>query len=167
MIRSFDENFIKSIQFALQSARLDFDVLSIGMRVLNIPFVHQVQNITPTIITLPNTNNKDNKRIVYWTKKDDLNIEIVRSGIKNNLEKKYQQFFGQSIEASSDFITLITPKNHKPIFYTGRNKIPFVGNNFEIVFGNDTNSQKLAKLAMAVGIGEKNSFGFGMIRGVG
>ena len=52
--------------------------------------------------------------------------------------------------------------NEKPIVFNYK-KGKLFSNRFKIAFESDKNSQKLAKLALGVGILEKNTLGFGMV----
>ena len=86
------------------------------------------------------------------------------------LEKKYQDFYGESISSEQSFIQLLEIKNRVPqtIQTTKRDKksgkvssFRFFGNKFRIEPNEDEISQKLAFVALACGLGEKNSFGGG------
>jgi len=80
------------------------------------------------------------------------------------VEKKYQSFYGESIKSEGSFIQLLELKNRYPqsiYIKKGDRDIRFFGNKFRIVPNDDEVSQKLAFVAIACGLGEKNSFGGG------
>ena len=90
--------------------------------------------------------------------------------LHENAEKKYQSFFGESLHVNQNFIQLIEIKNKVPqnILITKEGKsIRFFGNKFRIVPNEDDVSQKLAFVALACGVGEKNSYGAGFMLGKG
>ena len=94
----------------------------------------------------------------------DGNILTLQKQLHDNLERKYQEFYGEALEAKQNFIQLLEIKNRVPqnIQITKDNKkIRFFGNKFRIVPHEDEISQKLAFLALGCGLGEKNSFGGG------
>ncbi|MCK4440354.1 MAG: CRISPR-associated protein Cas6, partial [Sulfurovaceae bacterium] len=84
--------------------------------------------------------------------------------LHDNLEKKYFDFYGEKLLPHQNFIQLLEIKNIKPqTIWTTKNgkSFRFFGNKFRIVPHEDEVSQKLAFVALACGLGEKNSFGGG------
>ena len=114
--------------------------------------------MTPTIISI---YDEEKDYIRYWIK-DEGSLDFVKKRIKDNLEKKYEQFYKEKIIAPDDFISMITIQNKKPIVYNYKRITPWT-NKFKILFASDDISQKLASLAFGVGILEKNSLGFGFL----
>lgn len=156
-ITSFDLQVLMDIFMALMAhEKRDFDVVSSDMKRFEPRFVEILESKTPAVMSLP---NKVDGKVRYWDITDG-DIMQLQKQIRDNLEKKYQQFFGKEIKAPEDFISMFEILNQKPIFvnYKG-GKI--IGNKFRLGINSDENSQRLAKLALAVGILEKNSLGCG------
>jgi len=83
-------------------------------------------------------------------------LEFLKKRIKNNLQKKYENYFEEKLDMKDKFIEYIEIINKKPIVYKYKD-FKVLGNKFNIKVGTSDESQKLAKLANAVGILEKNS----------
>ena len=76
--------------------------------------------------------------------------------IEDNLIKKYQDYYEETLELSENFIQGIEFKNYKPIGLKYKN-IRLIGNKFSILVSEDEISQKLAFTALGTGSLEKNS----------
>ena len=157
-LRSIDEDFIdiqsKNLRENINNPSLQ--VLQTQKKSINQFFITELYSATPTIIT---TNDG-----IFWTMQKDGNILTLQKQLHDNLERKYQEFYGEALEAKQNFIQLLEIKNRVPqnIQITKDNKkIRFFGNKFRIVPHEDEISQKLAFLALGCGLGEKNSFGGG------
>jgi len=157
-LRSIDEDFIdilsKNLRENINNPSLQ--VLQTQKKSINQFFITELYSATPTIIT---TNDN-----LFWTMQKDGDILTLQKQLHDNLEKKYQEFYGEALEAKQNFIQLLEIKNRVPqnIQITKDNKkIRFFGNKFRIVPHEDEISQKLAFLALGCGLGEKNSFGGG------
>jgi len=158
-LRSIDEQFIKKLSIVLKkSHKLDFKVIAIESLMKKYRYIESAFTLTPTVISV---EDEKTKRIKHWTKEDS-SLEFVKKQIKNNLEKKYLQFFNEKIVAPDDFINFISIQNKKPMMYNYKN-IKIFSNKFKIIFASDELSQKLAFLGFGVGILEKNSLGFGFL----
>ncbi len=165
-IRSIDEKFINIFKESLKKVNLDeFSILATELKEINKFFINSLYTLTSTISTITN----EDKKSYFWTINNS-NLEFIKEKIKNNLEKKYKQFFNQEIKAPDDFISNIILLNQTP-FVTNHiknkdnKKFKLFGNKFKIFINSDENSQKLAFLALGVGLLEKNSFGYGFVRG--
>lgn len=160
-IRSIDKEFINFLKNSLKnSKKLDFNVLAVEFKELKYSFIDSVYTLTPTVITITDKNNK----MKYWTK-DEQSLEFVKKRIKDNLEKKYFEFFKEKIIAPDDFIQMIRLENEKPIVFNYK-KTKLFSNKFKILINSDDISQRLIKLAFSVGLLEKNSLGMGfLVRG--
>ncbi len=157
-IRSIDRDFLNRLKNSLKKTiKLDFKVLAIEFKELKYGFIDIIYTLTPTIITLCGHDNK----IKYWTKEEE-SLDFVKKRIKDNLEKKYFEFFGEKIVAADDFIQMIQIENKKPIVFNYKNTKLFT-NKFKIAINNDEISQRLIKLAFSVGLLEKSSLGFGLL----
>lgn len=160
-IRSINKEFINLLKNSLKiSKKLDFNVLAVEFKELKYSFIDSVYTLTPTVITISDKNDK----IKHWTK-DDKSLGFVKKRIKDNLEKKYFEFFREKIVAPDDFIQMIKLENEKPIVFNYK-KTKLFSNKFKILVNSDDISQRLIKLAFSVGILEKASLGFGfLVRG--
>ncbi len=157
-IRSIDKDFLNRLKNSLKkSTKLDFKVLAVEFRELRYGFIDSVYTLTPSIISITDKNG----RIKYWTK-EEASLDFVKKRIKDNLEKKYFEFFKEKLVAPDDFIQMIQVENKKPIVFNYKNSKLFT-NKFKLMINSDEISQKLIELAFSVGILEKNSLGFGLL----
>ena len=158
-IRSIDKDFLMRLQKVLKNSRkLDFNVIAIEFLTRDYGYIESAFTLTPTIISI---KDEEKNYIKYWTKEEG-SLDFVKKRIKDNLEKKYEQFFNKKIVAPDDFIMMLSVQNRKPMVYNYKGGKLF-SNKFKMMFAPDEVSQKLASLAFGVGILEKNSLGFGFL----
>ena len=163
-LRSLDELFIDSLS---QSLRHNINnpkllVVQTDKRVIKQSLISELYSLTPVIVTVG--------RGLYWTVDKDGDIMKLQKQLHDNLEKKYQDFYGEPIKGEQNFIQLLEIKNRYPqsIYITkDKRDIRLFGNKFKIIPNEDEISQKLAFMALACGLGEKNSFGGGFCLGKG
>lgn len=162
LIRSLDENFIDKMAMALRE-NIDnphIQVLQTIKKVIHRRIVSEFYSVTPVIVSVENGK--------FWTMEQSGDIMQLQKQLHDNLEKKYQSFYGEEIKATQNFIQLLEVKNQKPqnirIHKNGK-LVTFFGNKFRIVPNEDEISQKLAFMALACGLGEKNSYGGGFCVG--
>jgi CRISPR-associated endoribonuclease Cas6 len=156
-IRSLDENFIENLAKAL---RQNIDnpsmlVVQTTQKKVTQSFISELYSATPVIVT---------HESLYWTMESSGDIMQLQKQLHDNLEKKFQSFYGEELKVPQNFIQLIEIKNRVPqniIIHKEGKKIRFFGNKFRIVPNEDEVSQKLAFMALACGLGEKNSYGGG------
>lgn len=86
---------------------------------------------------------------------DDFDMLGVKRAIEGNIEKKYRKFVGGEIRGH-DFIYRINVTSRNPIGIPYKD-ITFLGFQYEIYVKEDALSQAYAELALATGLGEKNS----------
>lgn len=157
-IRSLDESFIDKMATALRE-NIDnphIQVLQTIKKVVSQRFIAELYSVTPVIVSVENGK--------FWTMEESGDIMQLQKQLHDNLEKKYQSFFGEAIKAPQNFIQLLELKNRVPqniIIHKDGKKIRFFGNKFKIIPNEDALSQKLAFVALACGLGEKNSYGGG------
>lgn len=165
VIRSLDRDFIERLSTALR-ANIDNPHLLIvetHKKIIDQFFISELYSATPVIVTV----DKDR----YWVKEDDL--MLLHKQLQDNLEKKYQEFYSEPIKSLQSFIQLFELKNNRlQTIQTNKTHsdgsfVKFYGNKFRIVPNEDEVSQKLAFVALACGLGEKNSFGGGFCLGKG
>ncbi|CAA6826342.1 MAG: Conserved protein [uncultured Sulfurovum sp.] len=157
-LRSLDVQLIDKLSKTLR-ANIDnpyFLVVETDKRVIKQFFISELYSATPVIVTV--------ERGLYWSIDKDGDILKLQKQLHDNLEKKYQEFYNEPIKGEENFIQLLEIKNKYPqsIYMTkNRKDVRFFGNKFRIVPNEDEVSQKLAFVALACGLGEKNSFGGG------
>ncbi|MEA3490542.1 MAG: CRISPR-associated endoribonuclease Cas6 [Campylobacterota bacterium] len=165
VIRSLEKSFIDRLSTTLR-ANIDNPHLLIvetHKKTINQFFISELYSATPVIVTVA----KDR----YWVKEDDL--MLLHKQLQDNLEKKYQEFYNEPIKSIQNFIQLFELKNNRlQTIQTNKTHsdgkpVKFYGNKFKIVPNEDEVSQKLAFVALACGLGEKNSFGGGFCLGRG
>ena len=163
-LRSLDEKFIDILAQTLRQNinNPNFLVVETQKKVVKKFFISELYSATPVIVTT--------KKNLFWTFEKDGDILKLQKQLHDNLEKKYQVFYNQKLKPFQNFIQLLEIKNKTPqiIEFTKDDKnIKFFGNKFKIVPNEDEISQKLAFIALACGLGEKNSFGGGFCLGGG
>ncbi len=157
-IRSLDEKFIDTLSKTLR-ANIDnpnFLVVETHKKTIKQFFISELYSATPVIVSSSNS--------LYWSMDTDGDILKLQKQLNENLKKKYQSFYDESIDEEQNFIQLLEIKNRYPqsiYMKKGNKEIRFFGNKFRIVPHEDEVSQKLAFVALACGLGEKNSFGGG------
>jgi CRISPR-associated endoribonuclease Cas6 len=164
LIRSLDESFIDKMATALRE-NIDnpyIQVLQTTKKTMKQFFISELYSATPVIVTSEGN--------LFWTMEKNGDIMQLQKQLHDNLEKKYQSFFGEELKSNHNFIQLLEIKNRVPqniIIHKDSKKIRFFGNKFKIVPNEDELSQKLAFVALACGLGEKNSYGGGFCVGKG
>ncbi len=163
-IRSLDEGFIDTLSKSLttNTNNPDLIVVEIQKRMIKHSFISEIYSATPVIVSIENG--------IFWTIERSGDIMLLQKQLHDNLEKKYQGFYNEPIKSSQNFIQLIEIKNQKPQnirIHKNEKEVVFYGNKFRIVPNEDELSQKLAFVALACGISEKNSFGGGFCVGKG
>jgi CRISPR-associated endoribonuclease Cas6 len=162
--RCLDEKLASALAKALRENVNNAEMLVIETRkkTLSPFFITELYSATPVIVTLENGR--------YWSLQESGDIMQLKKQLHDNLEKKYQSFYGKSLHVKDNFIQLIEVKNKVPqsiITHKDKQAIRFFGNKFKIVPNEDEVSQKLAFVALACGLGEKNSYGGGFMLGKG
>lgn len=145
-VRSIDKELLSKIRRTLTKTRCeDFQVISIELKSYKQFFVNELYTVTPAVLTVDNR---------FWIKGDS--IKLLERRIQDNLIKKYQDYYGKTIETEESFIQGIKLRNHKPIGLKYKN-IRLMGNKMSILVKEDELSQKLAFMALGTGLLEKNS----------
>ena len=158
--RTLDEKLVDTLAKALRENVNNAEMLVIETRkkVLSPFFITELYSATPVIVTLENGR--------YWSLQESGDIMQLQKQLHDNLEKKYKNFYGESLHVNQNFIQLLEIKNKVPqsiITHKDKQAIRLFGNKFKIVPNEDEVSQKLAFVALACGLGEKNSFGGGFV----
>ena len=163
-LRSLDEEFIDILSKTLRQNidNPNFLVVETHKKTINQFFISELYSATPVIVST--------SKGMYWSIDRDGDILKLQKQLNYNLEKKYQTFYGETLKAEQNFIQFLEIKNKYPqsiYMKKGNNNVRFFGNKFRIVPHIDEVSQKLAFVALACGLGEKNSFGGGFCLGKG
>lgn len=159
VIRSLDETFINRLSQTLRQNIDNPHLLIVKTQKKSIKqfFISELYSATPVIVSIQNGR--------FWTKEDDL--LLLHKQLQDNLEKKYKSFYKENINPIQSFIQLFELKNNRlqtiqtNKSHSNGSAVKFYGNKFRIVPNEDEISQKLAFMALACGLGEKNSFGGG------
>lgn len=166
--RTIDENFAKELKELL---RININnpfiqILQVDIKEIKQFFISEIYSATPVVVSLKKENEKSHQ--LFWSLEKSGNIIELQNQLQENLVKKYEEFFGEKLNPTQNFIQLLEIKNHKPqsIYFTTtkneiRKKVRLLGNKFRIIPNEDEISQKLAFLSLGVGIGEKISYGAG------
>ena len=157
-LRSLDESFIDTLTQALtqNTSNPHFLVVETQKRKIKEFFISELYSVIPVVVS--------SERGLFWTLDRDGDIVKLQRLLHDNLEKKYNDFYGEKLKPLQNFIQLLEIKNQKPQkIWTkkGEKEFFFLGNKFKIIPNEDEVSQKLAFLALGAGLGEKNSFGGG------
>lgn len=150
-IRSFNKELLLKLGNSLgQKENKLFTIIGITFEETNFKPIRELKTLTPVVATI-----KDGR---YWNKAE-FNEKQLRKAIENNLLKKYsilnnkdrtEHNFIESFERTSKHDIVISYKNGK-----------IIGHKIKIRFKEDILSQELAFIALGIGLGEKNSLGFG------
>ena len=165
-VRSPNESFVDNLSKTLRQNidNPNFLVVEVHKKSIKQFFISELYSATPVVVTAD--------RGVFWTIERDGDIMKLQRLLHDNLEKKYFDFYSEKLKAEQTFVQLLEIKNRVPqSIWTSKNgkSFKFFGNKFRIVPNEDEVSQKLAFVALACGLGEKNSFGGGFCisRGLG
>jgi CRISPR-associated endoribonuclease Cas6 len=145
-IRSINDSILIKMKKTLPMVNGEnMKILSVELKRYNKIHITEIYTVTPAVLT---ENNK------YWAKGDSL--ELLETRIQANLEKKYQDYFKEELNVKESFIQGIEIKNNKPIGVKYKNT-RIMGFKIKLLVKDDVISQKLATMALATGLLEKNS----------
>lgn len=146
-IRTLDENFADKISKFLKSTdATDFKIISIEKNIVKRHFITYLETITPVIVTTEGNKN--------WVPGDD--ILFLQKRLTDNLDKKYNHFYQDKLCYTGDFMERIEFLNKVPISINYKNT-RLVGNKLKLYVRPEEEFQKMAFIAEAIGLGEKNS----------
>lgn len=114
-------------------------------------YIEKIYSITPVIV-------KTEKG--YW--KGVLSLEEFEKRIKDNLIKKFNDYFNTKIDENFVLFKFIQFENCKPISSKYKN-ISILGDKLTLIIDENETAQKLAYLALGTGIGEMNARGYGFV----
>lgn len=157
-IRSLSESFIRKMAMLLPRMENHiYKVLSTQTKSVKKTYIGSIYTLTPVIISIGEGKN--------WTKEGD--FLLLQNRLQANLEKKYKIFYGEELAKEDNFSFIqrmeLVSKKAMAVPYK---KINFLGNKLRLWVNEDEKSQNLAFIAMACGLGEKNtSLGAGFCTG--
>jgi len=149
-VRSLDRIFLEKIKEQIKQTK-DPYFQSIAWELIEKKEgkIKELVSITPVVLTtqkgylLPEENP----------------LDFVEKRLRALLEQKYKQFFDQSIDIKT-FANGLTLMSRAPIKIPYKN-IHILGHKFRIQVETSKEAQLAANLALATGLGEKTSIGFG------
>lgn len=151
-IRTIDENILRNFKTQLVNMYTSvIKALTIDVKVIPKKHISTIYSITPLVIKTDNG---------YW--KGNLSLDQYEKRIKENLIKKYNQFFNEKIDEDFPLYNFIKFDNQKPVGvkYKG---ITLLGDKITLNVSDDEISQKIAYLALGAGVGEMCPRGMGFI----
>lgn len=126
--------------------------LTVNVRIIPRKYIQKIYSITPVVMKLQNGG--------YW--KTNITFDEYESLLKNNLVKKYNQFFNVKIDEDFQFYTNIQKTNRTPISIKYKN-ICLLGDKFDIEIADNETAQSMAYLSLAAGLGGNNSRSCGFV----
>lgn len=162
-IRTIDEKLANLLIESLKSNtnNKSFQVLEVKKISKNKFKVSEIYSATPVIVS--SSLNKKGYPL-YWTVQKDGDINRLQEKLNKSLIDKYNNFYESDLEYEYNFIEKIELKNRVPqnIYIQRYDKeLTLFGNKFKIIPKDDDHSQKLAFLALSLGLGESTKHGGG------
>ncbi len=178
-LRSPDLDWIKTIrENALHYKSSELRIENVNYKTVNQYHVTELVSVTPVVIVLNQTANKEEGLPKYlnarFAKNDEvkdnlkaqkslLDLKTYELRLVSNLQKKYNASCKEApISLGEDFsmLTAMEINNQKPVvivYEKDGKEIKFLGNKFKLIFNDDELSQRLAWTALSCGLGEKNA----------
>ncbi|RBQ25780.1 CRISPR-associated endoribonuclease Cas6 [Arcobacter sp. CECT 9188] len=169
-IRTIDEKFAKELNNLLRANINNsfLQIIQVEQKERKQFFVNELYSATPVIVSIKKENFDSKQQ--YWNLETNADIILLQNQLQDNLLRKYEEFFGEKLNPTQNFIQLLEIKNNYPqsiYFKTTKNtiekRVRLIGNKFRIVPNEDEVSQKLSFLSLGVGLGEKISYGAGFL----
>lgn len=149
-LRSIDKTFITYLMTSMKTISSEtFQIISSELITKKKRLIQELVAITPIVLTTE----------TGYTLPEINPLQFVETRLRGLLEKKYYQHFGKSITAVQ-LSERIEQVNNKPIKLPYKN-IHLLGNKFKLEIDLTDEAQTLATMALACGLGEKTSLGFG------
>lgn len=169
LISSPDSKLIKTLYHALKT----IDSLRLGENIFTLKEVKQIKtpkkfNYFKTSTPILLFHNQTMKNHCYSFKNDNIQFNWFFERLKDNALKKYNAFYDEDyyleepLFSSSNFNKEVAMK-----FNRKKHKFCFIGSLWDRLFTNfDKNNHKFYKFIYDVGLGEKNSLGYGFLNNV-
>lgn len=151
-IRTIDEKILKNFKTQLVNMYTSvIKALTIEVKVIPKKHISTIYSITPIVIKTDNG---------YW--KGNLSLDQYEKRIKENLIKKWNQFFNEKINEDFPLYDFIKFDSKKPIGIKYKS-ITLLGDKLTLNIADDEISQNMAYLALGAGVGEICSRGMGFV----
>lgn len=131
----------------------DMKGLVVNISILPEKPIKTLYTLTPAIIKTETGS--------YW--KDCLSLVEYKDRMKVNLIKKYNYFEQKKADEEFALCTLFELTNKKPIMTCYKNNVRLLGDKFQIEIESNETAQSMAYLALATGLCEMNSRGYGFV----
>ncbi|GAB6150019.1 CRISPR-associated endoribonuclease Cas6 [Clostridium novyi] len=149
-IRTVDESLAKFIKENLVNEYTEcIKVLTIQEKIIHERYIEKIYSIMPVI--LKTTQG-------YWRK--NLRLEDFERLIKENLIKKYNQYYNTKIDENFSLYDNLIFNNNKPVSMKCKN-ITLLGDKITLFISSNETAQKLAHFALGVALGENSARGAG------
>ena len=157
-IRTVNERLSKYILENLRDeVSLSIKVLTIVEKDFNCMFIEKIYSITPVVLTFFDANKE---KVYYW--ENEKNLLDVLKRIQESLILKYNSFYNSDVPLDTSIFSRISRKNKFPIPQKYKN-ITMSTDMFELEVSSSVHAQRIAYFACGVGVGGKNSRGFGFV----
>jgi CRISPR-associated endoribonuclease Cas6 len=125
--------------------------LTLECKILRKKPIEKIYSITPIVIKTDHG---------YW--KENLSLETFERRIRENLIKKYNNYFNTKLNEEFELFHRIEFDNQKPIG-TSYKGVNLLGDKLTLYIAENDTAQDLAYFSLGAGIGEMNSRGFGFM----
>ncbi|EAK0827601.1 CRISPR-associated endoribonuclease Cas6 [Campylobacter fetus] len=154
-VRSIDESFISKLRICLENSKnLGFNVYSSKLENLDIKQIDRLYTMSPATIVL-----KEGDKTIPW-RRENSDITVLKEALILNLKNKYEYFLDKKIEIKDDIIELIEIKTNRAFAFRYKNG-KIYAYRYQIHFSQNRLAQEFANIAMILGVGVKNTLGFG------
>lgn len=152
ILRSVDEELADFISKNLTNEYTnEIKVLTINDSIIPKKIISDVYSITPVVIKLDEG---------YW--RNNISVEEFELRLKENIIKKYNDFYNTKIDEDFEIFNHIKFNNVKPIATDFKN-VSILGDKLNIKIAENSMSQELTYFMLGAGIGEMNSRSFGFV----
>lgn len=157
-IRSTRIDFLQKFRFCIESSKnLEFQVLSTMQDVIIPKHINTLYTMTPASFV---KRLSENNKATPWTRENG-SIEDVKDMMILNLKRKYENFLEKEVNVdTTGIISAIEIKTNKAFLFKYK-RANIYAYRYLVCFADEPLAQNLAMMAMALGIGLKNTLGFG------
>lgn len=150
LIRTIDENLVKHFKtYLVNEYTEELKALTIKERVIPKRVIEKIYTISPAVMKCEKG---------YW--KNNITVNQFEKRIKENLIKKYNEFFNTKINEEFQLFNFVKFENKLPIPCNYKN-IKFLGDKLTLMIDSSEEAQKLAYLALGAGVAELGARGYG------
>lgn len=151
-IRTIDEELASYFKKNLGNECTEYiKSLTIQDKMISKRHIEKIYSITSVVIKTDNG---------YW--KGNLSLDQFEKRLKENLIKKYNNYFNTKINEEFQLFNMISFDNVKPISCKYKS-VSLLGDKLTLNIAENETAQRLAYLAIGTGLGEMNSRGYGFV----